>query len=158
MNLRPTITFLVGPPASGKSTWVSKNVGDEIVISRDNILDDMRKEYNLSYSESFANSELQKKVNVALNNHIAKSIQSYKDIVVDMTNMNRRSRSMILSKIPNVYTKNAVVFNVPKPELLRRLKNREMETGKSIPLHVVDSFIDSYEKPTNSEFDNIIYN
>ena len=66
--------------------------------------------------------------------------------------MNRRSRSMILSKIPNVYIKNAVVFNVPKPELLRRLKKREAETGKSIPLHVVDNFIDSYEKPTNSEF------
>jgi alpha-D-ribose 1-methylphosphonate 5-phosphate C-P lyase len=72
--------------------------------------------------------------------------------------MNKRSRSFILNKVPDIYTKNAVVFNVPKPELLRRLKKREMETGKSIPLHVVDSFIDSYEKPTNSEFDNIIYN
>jgi hypothetical protein len=158
MNLRPTITFLVGPPASGKSTWVSKNSGDATIISRDDILDKLRKDYNLSYVESFSNQELQNKVNSELNNHIAKSLKSIKDIIVDMTNMNKRSRSFILNKVPDIYTKNAVVFNVPKPELLRRLKKREMETGKSIPLHVVDSFIDSYEKPTNSEFDNIIYN
>jgi predicted kinase len=158
MNLRPTITFLVGPPASGKSTWVSKNSGDATIISRDDILDKLRKDYNLSYVESFSNQELQNKVNSELNNHIAKSLKSIKDIIVDMTNMNKRSRSFILNKVPDIYTKNAVVFNVPKPELLRRLKKREMETGKSVPLHVVDSFIDSYEKPTNSEFDNIIYN
>jgi|694.fasta_scaffold28556_13 predicted kinase len=158
IKLRPTITFLVGPPASGKSTWVSKNSGDATIISRDDILDKLRKDYNLSYVESFSNQELQNKVNSELNNHIAKSLKSIKDIIVDMTNMNKRSRSFILNKVPDIYTKNAVVFNVPKPELLRRLKKREMETGKSIPLHVVDSFIDSYEKPTNSEFDNIIYN
>jgi predicted kinase len=158
IKLRPTITFLVGPPASGKSTWVSKNSGDATIISRDDILDKLRKDYNLSYVESFSNQELQNKVNSELNNHIAKSLKSIKDIIVDMTNMNKRSRSFILNKVPDIYTKNAVVFNVPKPELLRRLKKREMETGKSIPLHVVDSFIYSYEKPTNSEFDNIIYN
>jgi predicted kinase len=158
IKLRPTITFLVGPPASGKSTWVSKNSGDATIISRDDILDKLRKDYNLSYVESFSNQELQNKVNSELNNHIAKSLKSIKDIIVDMTNMNKRSRSFILNKVPDIYTKNAVVFNVPKPELLRRLKKREMETGKSVPLHVVDSFIDSYEKPTNSEFDNIIYN
>ena len=79
-------------------------------------------------------------------------------LIVDMTNMTKRSRSFILNKIPDIYTKNAIVFNVPKSELLRRLKKREMETGKSIPLHVVDNFINSYERPTNSEFDNIIYN
>jgi predicted kinase len=158
MNLRPTITFLIGPPASGKSTWVSKNSGDATIISRDDILDKLRKDYNLSYVESFSNQELQNKVNSELNNHIAKSLKSIKDIIVDMTNMNKRSRSFILNKVPDIYTKNAVVFNVPKPELLRRLKKREMETGKSVPLHVVDSFINSYEKPTNSEFDNIIYN
>ena len=158
MNLRPTITFLVGPPASGKSTWVSKNSGDATIISRDDILDKLRKDYNLSYAESFSNSELQNKVNSELNNHIAKSLKSNKDLIVDMTNMTKRSRSFILNKIPDIYTKNAIVFNVPKSELLRRLKKREMETGKSIPLHVVDNFINSYERPTNSEFDNIIYN
>jgi predicted kinase len=158
MNLRPTITFLVGPPASGKSTWVSKNSGDATIISRDDILDKLRKDYNLSYVESFSNQELQNKVNSELNNHIAKSLKSIKDIIVDMTNMNKRSRSFILNKVPDIYTKNAVVFNVPKPELLRRLKKREMETGKSIPINVVDNFINSYERPTNSEFDNIIYN
>jgi len=158
IKLRPTITFLVGPPASGKSTWVSKNSGDATIISRDDILDKLRKDYNLSYVESFSNQELQNKVNSELNNHIAKSLKSIKDIIVDMTNMNKRSRSFILNKVPDIYTKNAVVFNVPKPELLRRLKKREMETGKSIPINVVDNFINSYERPTNSEFDNIIYN
>jgi len=38
------LTVLIGIPGSGKSTWVSNNVTNEVVISRDTILEEYGKE------------------------------------------------------------------------------------------------------------------
>jgi tRNA nucleotidyltransferase/poly(A) polymerase/predicted kinase len=151
----PTITFLVGPPASGKSTWVSKNRKNAIIISRDDLVDKMRTPYGWSYSQSFQYPEFQEKVNTELKRHIASSLKSGKDIIVDMTNMTKKSRSNILKKVPNNYTKNAVVFNVSRSALITRLEKRKKETGKDIPLDVVDRMIKMFQMPTADEFDNI---
>lgn len=156
MDSTPVITFLIGPPASGKSTWVSKNRKNAIVISRDDIVDKLRKPYGWSYNETFNHPEFQEKVNIELKNTIDAALSTKSDIIVDMTNMNRKSRSFILRKVPDFYTKNAVVFNVSKSELLNRLKKRREETGKDVPLDVVDRMLDSFEAPTKSEFDNIM--
>lgn len=151
----PTITFLIGPPASGKSTWGSNNAGGCIIISRDNIVDEIRKGTGMSYADTFKNNEFQNKVNKILNDHINNTIKSGKDIVVDMTNMSKKSRNKILSKIPKNYTKNAVVFNVSRDELIQRLKKREDETGKHVGINIVDNMISNFEIPTKDEFDNI---
>lgn len=42
IEYKPEITFLIGPPASGKSTWREKNQKNAIVISRDDIVDELR--------------------------------------------------------------------------------------------------------------------
>lgn len=154
-HVNPKITFLIGPPASGKSTWVSQNGNNAIIISRDDIVDKLRKLLGISYGEAFKNQELQNKVNAELQTHINNSLISGKDIVVDMTNMNKNSRSHILSKVPQNYTKNAVVFNVSRDELLNRLKTREEQTGKHVPIAVVDQMISNFQLPDKDEFDNI---
>jgi predicted kinase len=152
---RPVITFLIGPPASGKSTWVSSNKKNSIIISRDDIVDKMRIPYGWSYAETFNHWEFQKKVNEVLKNNINNALKSGKNIIVDMTNMSKKSRSIILNKVPKEYVKNAVVFNVGKDELIKRLNKRERETGKYVSMDVVDKMIKSYEAPTHNEFDNI---
>lgn len=151
-----TITFLVGPPASGKSTWVSKNkTPNTVIISRDDLVDEIRTQYNLSYTESFLNKELQNKVNVELENHIKRTLKSGSDIIVDMTNMTKFSRKRLIDRLPDGYIKKAVVFEVPREELNRRLSSRAKATGKDIPSNVVDRMIASYEPPTEDEFDSI---
>lgn len=150
-----TITFLIGPPASGKSTWTSKYGKDSIVISRDDIVDRLRQGTNMSYSDTFRNNEFQKKVNIELQNHISNTLNSNKNIIVDMTNMSKKSRTAILSRVPKEYTKNAVVFNVDREELIKRLKKIEMETGKKVGIDIVDNMINSFEMPDYNEFDNI---
>lgn len=55
MNNNPTITFLIGPPASGKSTYTAKYGNGSIVISRDNIVEKLRQNTNMSYSEKLTN-------------------------------------------------------------------------------------------------------
>ena len=157
VNTNPTITFLIGPPASGKSTWTSKYGNGAIVISRDDIVDRLRKGTGMSYSDTFSDSGFQSKVNSELQSHINSTLQSGKNIIVDMTNMSKSSRHKLLSRVPQNYTKNAVVFNVSRNELIKRLANREAETGKKVGMHIVDSMIASYQAPDKTEFDNITY-
>lgn len=152
---RPTITFLIGPPAAGKSTWVEKNGKDSMIISRDDIVDRLRQGTGMSYGDTFKNKKFQDAVNLELNNHIDNCLKSNKNIIVDMTNMSKRSRSFILSKVPEQYIKNAVVFFIHRDELIRRLKKRQKETGKEIGIDVLNKMINSFEIPTEDEFDNI---
>lgn len=151
----PTITFLVGPPASGKSTWVEKHGNNSIIISRDDIVDELRKPLNISYGDSFKNNDLQSNVNEKFKEHVNNALTSGKNIIVDMTNMSKSSRLKILSKVPKNYIKNAVVFMVDRNELIKRLQKRKEETGKEVSINVVDNMISRFEMPDNHEFDNV---
>lgn len=151
-------TFLIGPPGSGKSTWREKNQRDEIIISRDDLVDKFRKGTNMSYADTFKDSSFQAKVNVALKKIISDTIRSQKSFIVDMTNMTKVGRAKILNRLPSIYITKAVIFEVNRSELSRRLKKREEETGKSVGEDIVDNMLKSYQKPTEDEFDLIIKN
>jgi predicted kinase len=69
-------TFLIGPPASGKSTWREKNQKSEIIISRDDLVDQLRKGTNMSYADTFKDSSFQAKVNIALEKLISDTIRN----------------------------------------------------------------------------------
>lgn len=151
-------TFLIGPPASGKSTWVEKNRKDEIIISRDDLVDQFRKGTHMSYSDTFKDSSFQSRVNAALEKLISDTIKGQKNFIVDMTNMTVINRAKILNRLPLNYFKRGVVFSPSRSELSRRLKKRELETGKRVGEDIVDQMLKSYQKPTNDEFDEIVFN
>ena len=154
-NKKPTITFLIGPPASGKSTWVQQNAKNSIIISRDDIVDKLRKPLGISYRDTFKDNNFQSEVNQKLKEHINNTLNSGKDIIVDMTNMSKKSRSNILSKVPENYTKNAIVFKGTRDELIKRLNKRKEETGKDVGINIFNDMISKFEMPDNNEFDNI---
>lgn len=155
-TLQQTITWLVGPPASGKSTWVDKNAKGAFIISRDDIVDELRKGTNASYADTFSDSVFQSKVNRSLDARISRGISGKSDVVVDMTNMTVKSRAKIMKLVPLHWEKVAVVFQTPRSEIIRRLKRREEETGKRVGLDIVDRMMCSYEEPTEKEgFDRI---
>lgn len=151
-------TFLIGPPASGKSTWREKNQKSEVIISRDDLVDQFRKGTNMSYADTFKDSSFQAKVNVALEKLISDTIRSQKSFIVDMTNMTKGGRAKILNRLPSIYLTKAVIFEVSRSELSRRLRKREEETGKRVGEDIVDNMINSYQKPTEDEFDLITKN
>lgn len=63
-----------------------------------------------------------------------------------------------MSRIPGIYNRKAVVFQVNYYELVVRMKNREEETGKSIPIKILDWMISQYEEPSEEEkFSDIQY-
>lgn len=50
------IYILIGPPAVGKSTWVENNLGNQDlhVINRDEIVEEVAEENDLTYDDMFA--------------------------------------------------------------------------------------------------------
>jgi predicted kinase len=148
---QPEMVMLVGLPGSGKSTYIAqlKKHKNYVVISTDDILEQIAKDSGISYSDAFNSyyKESEKKMFI----HLRQAINKKQNIIIDQTNMTVGSRSRKLGLVPNSYTKIAVVFSVDSAELQRRLDNREKETGKRIPSSVIKSMREAYQEPTKSE-------
>ena len=147
--------MLIGAPASGKSTWRAANKKNHVIISSDDILDALAEEEGISYSEAFRlyAGRADKECRLAF----AEAIKAKSDIIVDRTNMSKKSRAKFLSAVPSVYDCKAVVFRVERETLLERAGARSEATGKFIAPWVIDQMTHSYQPPGVDEFDEIVY-
>ncbi len=161
MNIKhikePFVLVLIGPPLSGKDTWIRNNfTEDEIVmISRDQILMDVYGSDN--YDEAFKNVN-QKEVDSQLSNLLRQSARDKKNVIINMTNMTSKRRIHNLSYFDNDYTKVAIIFPILEwDEYKRRNQKRQEEENKSIPEQVIRNMISSYQPIRNNEgFDKVI--
>lgn len=152
----PWVKVLIGAPGSGKSTWIKNNVGDiddnVVIISSDDLLEKWGKVRGLTYSEAFNHAEFRfKDIETEMFSILDNAVANKNNLVIDRTNMSKKSRNRILSHVSKDYTRIAIVFNVDRKELDRRLAQR---VGKHIPKNVVDGMLKSYEEP--SEFSKVI--
>lgn len=152
------LIMLVGLPGSGKSTYIKKinKDNDYVVISSDDILEELANldgtDYNRAFAKhaNFAGKEMFRRAESAIKNG--------DKIIWDQTNMNVKNRKRKLGMFPETYVKRAVVFSIDDAELNRRLKQRERETGKKIPDHVIKNMAASYQAPSRAEgFSKIEY-
>lgn len=150
----PKITFLIGPPCSGKSTWIKNNDTTSVVVSTDDLISWYASKVGKTYDHVFASGLFN-----SFNKIFIQMIKDYssenKDIIVDRTNLTTKGRAKILSLVPENYEKHAVVFNTPLKVLLERNKIRAQETGKTIPEFVIKNMSNSRQDPTTEEFDVI---
>lgn len=153
---------MIGPPGCGKSTWIKnylKNKSNNYtIISRDDIVVEVGEKNKISYNEMFNPefSYLQRQVNKILQQTISSAISGSKSIIVDMTNMSKKSRSGILNKIDrNEFETKAVSFEISKERIIKQIEKRFKETGKNISFSVLISMMNNYEPPTKDEFDFI---
>ncbi len=159
MNLEtlkePFVIILVGPPMSGKSTWVKANFPDTEVISRDEILMEVYGSRN--YSEAFKNVD-QKKVDKTLRDRMTEYGKEGRNVLVDMTNLSPKTRKANLAYFDKDYYKAAVAFPILSMEEYKRRNDYRNETeNKYIPDNVLRSMISNYVVPTLDEgFDEII--
>lgn len=160
----PQFYMLVGAPGSGKSTWTKNFLAndhdnDYVVISSDDIIVEWGKllDPNMTYTDAFRKVDM-KQVQQELNKRLTDAVANMKNIIWDQTNLTAKSRRGRVSRIPKIYRKTCVVFELAHDELFRRLEKRAQEEGKHIPKSVVDNMISTFEKPVESEgFDRIIY-
>jgi len=155
--MKSKVILLVGPPLSGKDTYLkSEDFSDFTIISRDDIL--MSLHNTNDYSEAF-NQVDQKLVDKLLVQKIQDCISEKKNVIINMTNLSKKGRNKHLCKFPNSdYEKIAIVF--PKLNLcdyINRNDNRKKEDNKFIPVNVIHSMIENWQETTSDEgFDQII--
>lgn len=154
------VYFLIGPPGIGKSTfrWTKLDPdGNCYVASTDDIFESYGKKLDMSYNEAFGFFKFEAVQNIFITK-LKEAIANNQDIIIDRTNMSKKSRRHILELFPAHYKKVAVVFDFSDRERLNnQLKKRELEDGKRIPEEVIDKMISSYEEPTQEEFNTIMF-
>ena len=147
MNLKqikePFVIILVGPPLSGKTTWIRNNFPTTDVISRDEIVMEVYGSRN--YTEAFKSVD-QKEVDRVLDARLKQANLLKKNVIIDMTHMASKRRKQNLDYFSDDYYKLAVIFTIlPEEEYERRNKKRIEEENKDLPMHIVKSMISSYQ-------------
>lgn len=151
----PFVIILVGPPLSGKTTWIKNNFPTTDVISRDEIVMEVFGSRN--YSEAFDKVD-HKEVDKLLDLRLKEANLNQKNVIVDMTHMVSKRRKSNLAYFSDNYYKMAVIFPIlPDEEYERRNLKRIQEENKDLPMHVIKRMISSYQPISKDEgFDKII--
>lgn len=152
---KPRITILVGPPCTGKSTWLASQPisDDSVIVSRDNVMMELADD-GLTYNEAFKAQD-SKKVDFVLREVYSKAVKDNENIVVDMTNMSRKTRRKWLSSISDKYITEAVIFIVDLAILNERNTLRAKSEGKYIPDAAFEQMCKNFSAPFLGEFDKV---
>lgn len=142
---KKALILMVGPPASGKSTWgkeFAHKVGAKYVST-----DEIRAE--------FGKGEEDQSINPfgAAMGRVRNGLSQGRHVVVDATNINKSARKTF-TKIGDELGayKIAVAFEIPRAELLKRDAERQRHVGEE----VIDRFLNDYRRPDETEFDKVI--
>jgi predicted kinase len=157
----PKMIILVGPPASGKSTWREKFLRESsetwVVASTDDLVDAWAAERNMTYNEAHGKAPWGS-FNKTFKYAVRDALTAGKNLIIDRTSMSSKNRKDYFKNLPEGYEVEAVVFVVDQVELERRMKARFEQTGKSVPHVALLSMNKRYEAPSKEEgFTTITY-
>ena len=141
--------LLVGAPGSGKSTW-----GQNYVLTRDVVRlcpDEFRAKLGWGEADQSVSAAAFVMTKTAMGN----AIDAGKSVMIDATNMYRKSRKDFLNIARGRGAQTmAIVFEVSKEVLLDRNQKRGMMGGRNVPEDVIDRMLARYERPVQGdEFD-----
>lgn len=151
----PFVIILIGPPLSGKSTWVKENFPDVEVISRDETVMEVygSRDYNKAYDN--VNHGI---VDKLVKKKIVDANKEQKNVIIDMTHMTSKRRRTNLDYFSDDYYKLGVIFPILEDkEYIRRNKTRKEEENKDISMAIINRMISSYQTIRPEEgFDKVI--
>jgi predicted kinase len=154
----PVFTMLIGLPGTGKSTWLSNEYIDipfidYVPLSTDAEIEKLCAESGITYNQGF-NLFIDQAQKI-VNRKMSDAIKNRDDIVLDQTNITRKSRARKMAQLPREYKKYALFFPIPNDaEWKKRLSSRP---GKCIPQSVLDTMLMNLEMPSIDEgFDEVI--
>jgi predicted kinase len=152
----PFVILLVGPPLSGKSTWIRNNYPNVNVISRDEIV--MEVAGTRDYNKAFDIAD-HRVVDKFLEERLTEANKTKNSTIVDMTNLVEKRRKKTLRYFDQDFYKVAVVFPILSyDEYDKRNINRNAKENKWIEPFLIVRMVESYIEPTIQEgFDNIIF-
>jgi len=145
----PSLMVLIGPPGCGKSSF-SSNYPDYVVISSDNIIEQLPgKNYNAKWK-----SANMKEVEAQMMKEFRQAVREKKNIIIDRTNMSKKSRRRFLCNAKG-YFKKAVVFYTSHSVINSRNILRSQK-GKTVQSYIVDRFEKAFTYPLLDEFDEVL--
>ena len=141
---KPQFIMTIGIPGSGKSTWIGSQTEDEntIVVSPDSI----REELTGSVSDQTQNN----KVWWVAKQRVIEGLNNGKNVILDATNVDGKSRRRFLQGLPSGIGLKAKVFNVDPEEAKRRIKEQidKGENRSNVPPDVIDRMQAKFENTT----------
>ena len=147
----PELVMLCGIPCSGKSTYVNKLRAYEywenaVVLSTDNYIEEQAKRLGMTYNEVFQDciDEATRQLEMSF----VRAKEEGKRIIWDQTNLSIKTRKKKLTKVPSIYKRTVVWFQVDLEEALKRNGTRE---GKFIPESILKRMYHQFEVPTLEE-------
>lgn len=149
----PTATFLIGLPCTGKSTLVREAGWESVTHSRDSILMEFATEGE-SYNDVFSRLGREDAVDQLFDSRLTDAVRRKEHIVIDRTNLTRKGRNRIISRLRNQYHTRAIVCLETPSTIIERNEGRE---GKYIPPEVMTNMAKSFSVPTHEHFDQIDY-
>ena len=145
---KKTIWLMSGIPGSGKSTWIKNRLNEDTDIwcSRDAVRFSMVKEDEEYFSQ-------ETKVFRTWINQICDALNNpnIKNIYIDATHINDKSRNKTLSCLPkeNIGEIVNVVFSVSLKECIRRNANRKGR--EKVPEDVITNMYNSFSLPQKNK-------
>ena len=156
----PLITILIGPMCVGKSTWLEKNHKDEVILSRDIEIKNLylkKHGVTVGYNDMFydlTNEEF-KSIDKILVAKYVDAIRNKHSIIVDMTNISKKSRRRYLSQFKqNTYNKKGILFLKDYEEIKNCASTRP---GKKVRENILIDKMRGFMMPDYDEFDEIEY-
>lgn len=156
-----TLTILIGPPGCGKSTFSKKHFNNYTVISRDKIM--LEYAYNKQYIFSTTDAEYsnawkqlteedQKNIDSSLHLEFQEAIKNKENILIDMTNMSKKSRAKWINPAKQKkYSIKYVVFIPEHSKYANKLMERK-NNGKDISNTVVNNMWKNFTYPVPDEY------
>ena len=156
---QPIAILMGGSPASGKSTFLKKSapylLKDEILkIDADDIRSKLP-EYQ-GWNAPITHRETQDIVRVLLSDRVI-GLPCKTDIIYDGTMTSVEKYEKLIKLLKSLGYKIFIVFidNVPKEEIKRRALNRYKESGRFVPMEVIDSFFKQGKSSLNRIKDDV---
>lgn len=158
------IIMLSGPPGSGKSTWVSKNIhkyGERFhYFSTDHAILDIVATENISYEKAIA--EYISDVACHEYEKYKTAIHMQMSCVIDQCNINSKARRRKIEILDELGLRDdyhivVVSFEVEKEEVEKRYFKRLQKTNRNIPIGVRERMYLNFEPVSKDEgYDEII--
>jgi predicted kinase len=136
-NNKPELLILVGAPGSGKSSFAKYFIRTEhnwARVSRD----DFRA---MQYESSRASDATEIMITTAIDASIKAYLLKGFSVMIDATHCKMDYIKQYITKYTSMANISFKVFDVPLAELISRCEAREAETGKHIPIKVIEGYV-----------------
>ncbi|UEM25365.1 ATP-binding protein (plasmid) [Skermanella mucosa] len=152
------VLVLMGLPGSGKTTWrrgfLAERPGTAHAVGRDDIVEELAAIHRITYAEAWRT--FSRIIDKEFRRRLAEAFTLDRDVVVDNTNLTAKARRRILGRVPRGWKRVGVIFDIPEPQLVDRLRARGEAGGKHVAPWLLRQMRSHWEPPSPAEFDSLL--